>query len=94
LQALDGYLIGQSHWLVNYAERHRAGLRVGTAITEGTANFLNLEAVPPASGFVEATGHVPQQSPDTRLQPTGPMSSKSSCQAGTIYTHLVRASLV
>ena len=25
---------------MNYAERHRAGLRVGTAITEGTANFL------------------------------------------------------
>ena len=40
LHALDGYLIGQSDWLVNYAERHRAGLRVGTAITEGTANFL------------------------------------------------------
>ena len=40
LQALDGYLTGQSEWLVNYAERHRAGLRVGTAITEGTANFL------------------------------------------------------
>jgi len=40
LQALDGYLTGQSDWLVNYAERHRAGLRVGTAITEGTANFL------------------------------------------------------
>lgn len=40
LQALDGYLTGQSAWLVNYAERHRAGLRVGTAITEGTANFL------------------------------------------------------
>jgi hypothetical protein len=40
LQALDGYLAGQSHWLVNYAKRHRAGLRVGTAITEGTANFL------------------------------------------------------
>jgi hypothetical protein len=40
LQALDGYLIGQSDWLVNYAERHRAGLRVGTSITEGTANFL------------------------------------------------------
>jgi len=30
----------QSAWLVNYAERHHAGLRVGTAITEGTANFL------------------------------------------------------
>ena len=27
-------------WLVNDAERHRAGLRVGTAITEGTVNFL------------------------------------------------------
>ncbi len=40
LHALDGYLKGQSDWLVNYAQRHRAGLRVGTAITEGTANFL------------------------------------------------------
>jgi hypothetical protein len=40
LHALDGYLTGQSEWLINYAERHRAGLRVGTAITEGTANFL------------------------------------------------------
>ena len=40
LHALDGCLLGQSAWLVNYAERHRAGLRVGTAITEGTANFL------------------------------------------------------
>jgi hypothetical protein len=40
LQALDGYLTGQGDWLVNYAKRHRAGLRVGTAITEGTANFL------------------------------------------------------
>ena len=40
LHALDGYLTGQSEWLVDYAERHRAGLRVGTAITEGTANFL------------------------------------------------------
>jgi hypothetical protein len=40
LHALDGYLTGQSDWLVNYAERHRARSRVGTAITEGTANFL------------------------------------------------------
>jgi len=40
LLALDGYLVGQANWTVNYAERHRAGLRVGTAITEGTANFL------------------------------------------------------
>jgi hypothetical protein len=40
LWALNKYLAGQSAWLVNYAERHRAGLRVGTAITEGTANFL------------------------------------------------------
>jgi hypothetical protein len=40
LHALDGYLSGQSAWLVNYAERHREGLRVGTAINEGTANFL------------------------------------------------------
>jgi hypothetical protein len=36
-KALDG---GQSAWLVNYAERHGAELSVGTAITEGTANFL------------------------------------------------------
>ena len=40
LRALNKYLAGQSAWLVNYAERHRAGLRVGTSITEGTANFL------------------------------------------------------
>jgi peptidoglycan/LPS O-acetylase OafA/YrhL len=33
LRARNRYLIGQSAWLVNYAERHRAGLRVGTAIT-------------------------------------------------------------
>jgi hypothetical protein len=40
LQALDGYLTGPGDRLVNYAERHRSGLRVGTAVTEGTANFL------------------------------------------------------
>ena len=39
LHALEGYLTGQSDWMVNYAERHRAGLRVGTAITEGTASI-------------------------------------------------------
>jgi hypothetical protein len=40
LRALDGYLVGQSERLVDYGERHRAGLRVGTALTEGTANFM------------------------------------------------------
>ena len=40
LQAVDRYLRSQSAWLVNYAERHRTGLRVGTSLTEGTANFL------------------------------------------------------
>jgi hypothetical protein len=40
LRELDNYLTDQSAWLVNYAERHRAGLRVGTSITEGTATFL------------------------------------------------------
>ena len=40
LRALDDYLVGPSDWLVNYGERHRAGLRVGTALTEGTANCL------------------------------------------------------
>src|SRR4051794_623302 len=38
LRALDGYLVGQSDRLVDYGERHRAGLRGGTALTEGTAN--------------------------------------------------------
>ena len=33
-------LSGPGEWLVNYAERYRAGPRVGTSITEGTANFL------------------------------------------------------
>ena len=40
LAKLNGYLCGESNWLVNYAERLRAGLRVGTALTEATANFL------------------------------------------------------
>ena len=34
------YLRGQSSWLVDYAKRYRAGLRVGTSLTEATANFL------------------------------------------------------
>ena len=37
---MDRYLRRQSAWLVDYAARHRAGLRVGTSLTEGTANFL------------------------------------------------------
>jgi hypothetical protein len=40
LREIDRYLTSQSAWLVNYAEHHRAGLRVGTSLTEGTANFL------------------------------------------------------
>src|ERR1700733_12438139 len=40
LHAIDKYLRGQAAWLVNYAKRDRAGERVGTSITEGTANFL------------------------------------------------------
>jgi hypothetical protein len=34
LGEIDRYLSSQSAWLVNDAERHRAGLRVGTALTE------------------------------------------------------------
>jgi hypothetical protein len=40
LHEVDAYLSSQSTWLVNYARRYRAGLRVGTSMTEGTANFL------------------------------------------------------
>jgi hypothetical protein len=40
LHEINDYLKGQSARLVNYAERYRAGLRVGTSVTEGTANFL------------------------------------------------------
>lgn len=40
LHEVDSYLCGQSTWLVSYAKRYRAGLRVGTSVTEGTANFL------------------------------------------------------
>jgi hypothetical protein len=42
LHAIDKYLRSQSARLVNYAARSRAGLRVGTSVTEGTANFLIL----------------------------------------------------
>ncbi len=40
LREVDKYLRGQTTCLVNYAKRYRAGLRVGTSVTEGTANFL------------------------------------------------------
>jgi hypothetical protein len=40
LHAIDKYLTGQAAWLVNYAKRYRASERVGTSITEGTANLL------------------------------------------------------
>ena len=40
LDAVDRYLRSQSAHLVDDAERHRAGLRVWTSLTEGTANFL------------------------------------------------------
>ena len=40
LHEIDKYLRSQSARLVNYAARHRAAMRVGTAVTEGTANFL------------------------------------------------------
>ena len=40
LHEVDAYLASRSSWLVNYAERYRAGMRVGTSVTEGTANFL------------------------------------------------------
>ncbi|MDR3533198.1 MAG: hypothetical protein P4L90_21895 [Rhodopila sp.] len=36
----DTYLRDQSKRLVNYAKQYRAGLRVGTSVIEGTANFL------------------------------------------------------
>jgi hypothetical protein len=40
LHEVCNYLSNPSSWLVDYAKRYRAGLRVGTSITEGTANFL------------------------------------------------------
>jgi hypothetical protein len=40
LHNIGEYLRSQSTWLVNYARRYRAGLRIGTSITEGTANVL------------------------------------------------------
>jgi hypothetical protein len=39
LHALDGYLTSQSAWLANYAERHRAGWRVGTALNRRDGQF-------------------------------------------------------
>jgi hypothetical protein len=40
LHEIDQYLRSQSARLVNDAARYRAGMRGGTAVTEGTANFL------------------------------------------------------
>ncbi len=40
LHEVNEYLRSRSARLVNYAARYRAGLRVGTSVTEGTANVL------------------------------------------------------
>jgi hypothetical protein len=40
LHEVNEYLHRQSVRRVNYAARYRAGPRVGTSVTEGTANFL------------------------------------------------------
>jgi hypothetical protein len=40
LHEVDRHLSGQSAWLVNNAEQYSAELRVGTSITESTANYL------------------------------------------------------
>ena len=40
MREVDRRLHSQSTWLVSCAERHRANLRVGASIAEGTASFL------------------------------------------------------
>jgi hypothetical protein len=40
LRQVDKYLRSQSARLVNYAERYRVGLRVGTSVTEGHSQLL------------------------------------------------------
>ena len=42
LHAIDKYLRGQAAWLVNYAKRFRAGLRVGTSVTKGAPEPIGL----------------------------------------------------
>jgi hypothetical protein len=43
LHEVNRYLNSQSNWLVDYANRYRAGLRVGTSITEGTATSWSID---------------------------------------------------
>ena len=40
LYFLRKYTSGQEAWMINYAQRHRTGERVGTSQTESAANFL------------------------------------------------------
>ena len=69
LDAVDRYLRSQSAHLVDYAERHRAGQRVGTALTEGTANFLvNRRMEGAADALVPARGRSAAPGPLRPLQ--------------------------
>jgi hypothetical protein len=52
LRAVDRYLRGQSAWLVNYAERHRAGLRVGTSLPRARPTSWSTGASPSRSRCV------------------------------------------
>src|SRR3954452_13449695 len=86
LHALDGYLTGQSAHLVDYAERRRAGQRVGTALTEGTANFLvnrrmarRSRCAGPGAGPI---GCSRSAAPSTTAR-SAPVSGRNSCRPTT-----------
>src|SRR3954466_4359940 len=86
LDAVDRYLHSQSAHLVDYAERHRAGQRVDTALTEGTANFLvnrrmarRSRCAGPGAGPI---GCSRSAAPSTTAR-SAPVSGRNSCRPTT-----------
>jgi hypothetical protein len=67
---IDRYVSGQSGWTINYAARHRTGLRVGTALAEGGRQLLREPAheQSPADEIVDPRRQSPPAGALRRLQ--------------------------
>jgi len=82
LHEVDNYLSNQSNWLVDYAKRYCAGLRVGTSITEGTAN--------PTDAMVSTRGRPAAPGPMCGLQRRSRFRVRPSLRAGLPPTPAIR----
>ena len=90
LREIDRYLSNQSAWLVNYAERHRAGLRVGTVADRSNRQLpgqppheqVPADALVPTRCRSPAPGSLRRPQRQTRLRLRTALQSQSRLRNG------------